>query len=372
VTSKRAVYLIVVGLVLAVIAALLWRNHMELGATVNAGQVELTAAEEFPDAKSNDLVRAVGRGDVGAIERSARDGANLNAVGAVRRVSPLMWGVLAGKLESASALLRLGANPNYVIKLPQGMSGWEEERPGKRDRRNSLVGDSAISLAVFRQDMAALRLLLDGGADPNDTGAFPPALFSASAELKKNEVNPILLLMLKHGGNVNLKDRQGEPFLKYLITTGKMRTAMYVIEKGADLHALDTKTTIPWSEDYYAMLKTGKAKEQPDDYYRYNYAAYQLFRITGRDGKRGDETSRQMRQMLVDRGVKMETWDPINVGRRRKEAGLWVLREEGVPDGVINTIIRMNKTYEATLTPEYQELIQLGRFLEKEYLNEKK
>jgi hypothetical protein len=371
VIGRHTISFALAGLLGVALVVMVWKWHSGPGETVNAGLVRLEAAEEFPDSNHIALVHAIGRGDVGAIEAATKAGANVNAIGAVRRASPLIWAVLANKPDSVVALLKLGANPNYAVPFPAGFSDWKQDSTGNTDRRFHLVSETAVTEAVRRNNVVILRLLLEGGADPNYVGSQLPPLFQAGAELQNSEINPMLELMLKHGGNVNLKDKQGNSLLQDLITTGKLRTAIYIVEKGADVRALDTKTKIPWSEHYYNMLNSGKVKEQPDDYYRYNYAAYQLFRITGRDGKRGDDASRKMRQMLVDRGIKMETWDPINVARRRTEAGLRVLREEGVPDDVIKTIIRMNKTYEATLTPEYQELVQLGRFLEKEYLNEK-
>jgi ankyrin repeat protein len=356
-------------LILSLVSAASWGADIQLGANVNTGLVKLDAKDEFPDAKNNRLVRAAGRGDTDDIEAAVREGADVNAISAIRRVSPLMWAVMADKSDSIRTLMRLGANPSYVVS---NLSTPE------RDPRQSLNQESALTTAIFNRKTAALKLLLEGGANPNQVGtvSHTTPLFMASNEALKGEIGEMFMLMLKHGADVNLQISPGDNLLKDLITTGKFATAVFIIEKGADVHSLNKKEKYPWCDDFYALLKSGQLQEQPGDFYEEHYGAYQLFRITGADGKGGDAISKKLRQLFIDRGVKLMTWDSINVaqrGNKYDEDKIAILKEENVPEEIVQGIIRLNKRSEAKLSESYlkngrNDWPRFAEWLEKEWL----
>lgn len=354
----------IIALVLTLVAAIGgWRWYMEQGAHVNAGLIKLDASQEFPEPNENALVRAIGRGDVGTIESLVRQGVNVNAVSAYRRVSPLIWAVLARNQDSARTLLALGADPNFRVPTAPGM----EPRPRPDEETNDMVGESPISEAIRRNDYAILKLLLERGGNPNIEGQGPPAVFEMS-QLPEKRVNPMLQLMIDHGLDVNIGGAR-DSLLKYMITTGQFETAIHLIERGANVNLLDEKVSVPCS-------RYPRKTELDDDELVVNYGAWQLQRITGPDGTRGDEVSHRLRKMFEERGVKMPFWDPDSI-RRLEVPSLKELREKGTPDEVIKKIIRINKAAEIEeFGPDLESAIAkrytYGHTLERQYAEERK
>ena len=351
-----------IALLLALVAAIGgWRWYMEQGAHVNAGLIKLDATKEFPGASENALVRAAGRGDVGEIEQLARSGANVNVVGAYRRVTPLIWAVLAREQSSVGKLLSLGADPNFRVPLLPGT------HPLDRKPENSLWGDSPMSLAIFNDDFAILKQLLEKRGNPNIEGQGPPAVFKMR-QLPDGQVNPMLRLMLDHGLNVNIKGALDSPLLGDMITTGQFETAIFLLERGADVHLLNRKVSVP-------CVRYPRKTELDDDELVVNYGAQQIQRITGTDGGGGDDVSRKLRKMFVERGVEMPFWDPDSI-RKLEVPPLNELRARGTPDEVIRKIIRLNKAseLESVYPPEFGKIEDhgYGHILERQYREEQK
>lgn len=355
----------IIALLIAAVAAIGgWRWYMEAGAHVNAGLIKLEAAKEFPNPSENALVRAAARGDVGTIQSLARQGVNVNAVSAYRRITPLIWAVLARNQDSVRTLLALGADPNFRVPTAPGM----EPMPRSDEETNDMVNESPISEAIRRNDFAILKLLLEHGGNPNIEGQGPPAVFEMS-QLPDKRVNPMLQLMIDHGLDVNIKRSATTPLLGEMITTGQFETAIALLERGADVRLLDRKVSVPCS-------RYPKKTQLDDDELVVNYGAVQLQRITGPDGSRGDEVSRKLRKMLEARGVKMPFWDPDSI-RSLEVPSLKELREKGTPDEVIKKIIRINKAAEveefgADLDRAIKNQYTYGHALEREYTEEHK
>lgn len=354
-----------IALLLALVAAIGgWRWYMELGAHVNAGLIELDATKEFPGTRENALARAAGRGDVGTIESLVRQGVNVDAVSAYRRITPLIWAVLARDQDSVRALLALGANPNFRAPTAPGM----EPRPRSDEETNDMVGESPISEAIRRDDFAILKQLLEKGGNPNIEGQGPPAVFEMR-QLPDGRVNPMLQLMLDHGLDIDIKGAGDDTLLNYTITRGQFETSIYLIERGADVQMLVEKESVPCTR-YPRKTAPG-----PDDYLYVNYGAAQLQRITGPDGSGGDDVSRKLRKMFVERGVKVPFWDPDSI-RKFEVPSLKELRDKGTPDEVIRKIIRINKAseLESVYPPEFGRIEDhgYGHILERQYREEQK
>lgn len=353
-----------IALLLALVAAIGgWRWYMEQGAHVNAGLIKLDATKEFPGASENALVRAAGRGDVGTIQSLVRQGVNVDAVSAYRRITPLIWAVLARNQDSVRALLALGANPNFRVPTAPGM----EPRPRSDEETNDMVGESPISEAIRRDDFAILKQLLEKGGNPNIEGQGPPAVFEMR-QLPDGRVNPTLQLMLDHGLNVNIKGALDSPLLGDMITTGQFETAIFLLERGADVHLLNRKVSVP-------CVRYPRKTELDDDELVVNYGAQQIQRITGTDGGGGDQVSRKLRKMFEERGVKMPFWDPDSI-RKLEVPSLKELRARGTPDEVIRKIIRLNKAseLESVYPPEFGKIEDhgYGHILERQYREEQK
>lgn len=231
-----------------------------------------------------------------------------------------------------------------------------------------MVGESPISEAIRRNDYAILKLLLEHGGNPNIEGQGPPAVFYVS-QLPDKRVNPMLQLMIDHGLDVNIKRDPTTPLLGEMITTGQFETAIFLLERGADVRLLDRKESVPCS-------RYPRKTELDDDELIVNYGAAQLQRITGPDGSRGDEVSRKLRKMFIERGVKIPFWDPDSI-RKLEVPSLEELREKGTPEDVIKKIIRINKAAEieefgADLDRAIKNQYTYGHALEGEYAEAQK
>lgn len=157
--------------------------------------------------------------------------------------------------------------------------------------------------------------------------------------------------------------------LSSAITRGQFETAIFLIERGADLHLLNRTATVPLTR-----YPTKTPIDPAHDKLTVNYGAAQIQRITGADGSRGDEVSRALRRLLIEHGVQIPFWDPDSI-RHLDPMPLKELRRRGVPEDVILKIIRINKAAEieefgANLDSYRARGFGYGHNLEQEYLAE--
>src|SRR5713226_8310253 len=143
----------------------------------------LTARQAFPDEKVGALVEAATRGDLKQVDALLQGGANVNAAGA-QGVSPLIWVLAARNKKGAEHLLKAGADPNQ-----------------KTMEKN----ESAMSLAA-------------GGNDPQ-----------------------ILEMLLKHGGNPNLRGPNDDPLLHIAILGQRWENMRLLLKHGADINGYSTR-----------------------------------------------------------------------------------------------------------------------------------
>lgn len=103
-----------------------------------------TVQDVFKEPRIAALARAACVGDEAAVARAIKDGTDANGKG-FDDVTPLYWAVSCQNLRGIEALLRSGANPNYMF--------------GRRF--------SAVYAAATMKESAVLKLLLKYGGDPN-------------------------------------------------------------------------------------------------------------------------------------------------------------------------------------------------------------
>jgi ankyrin repeat protein len=69
------------------------------------------------------LVDAAGEGDVKAMKKALREGANVNVI-AARGWTPLHWTAVHGYKECSSELLKAGADPNIATRNDKTPLDW--------------------------------------------------------------------------------------------------------------------------------------------------------------------------------------------------------------------------------------------------------
>lgn len=164
------------------------------------------AAEGFTDPKALALAEAAARGDVRALERLVKDGADVNYAGRLG-ITPAWWAIRNRNKKGFEWLLAHGANPNPVVQsiaIMEMAAGYEDSEfleIALRYKPNlNLVsratGNSALDSAVAYSRKHNLELLVKAGADLNQTSGVSPVV--TAARLSRYDY---ALLMLQAGAD---------------------------------------------------------------------------------------------------------------------------------------------------------------------------
>src|SRR5437016_2265620 len=148
----------------------------------------LLAAGACAQRPETPLTQAAARNDAAALRQLLDEGHTADEGG--DSWTALIWASRSGSIEAIDLLLDSGADVN----LP-GSTGdnWDATPP--------------LQHAILQRQRAAVRLLLDRGADPN-RGAGPGSL--APLLLAAGDTDPaILKLLLAHGADPTVEDENG-------------------------------------------------------------------------------------------------------------------------------------------------------------------
>jgi hypothetical protein len=108
------------------------------------------------------------------------------------------------------------------------------------------VNMASLLQAVWKEDLGAVRDLLEKGADPNAQTAYGTRLLHIAA--KKSETEMTQLLVAK-GADVNGRDRNGMTALMAAASAGQAQNEQVLLDAGADINAQDDKgyTALMWA-----------------------------------------------------------------------------------------------------------------------------
>ena len=160
----------------------------------------LLAAGACAQRPDTPLTRAALRNDVAALRQLLDDGHEADEGG--DSWTALIWASRSGSIEAINLLLDSGANVN----LP-GSTGdnWDA---------------TPLQHAILQRQPAAVRLLLDRGADPN-RGAGPGSV--APLFLAAGDTDPAMLkLLLAHGADPTVEDETGATPLARAVSAGTL------------------------------------------------------------------------------------------------------------------------------------------------------
>ena len=122
--------------------------------------------------------------------------------------TPLLFAAQQGNIEAAQLLLSTGANVNE--SAPEGIGGNTNART--RFVRETDAHALLVAIDSGHDDMALF--LLDGGADPNHSGAGRTPLHSAVQQ----RMPEVVLALLQQGANPNVRLERALPFVSRRIT----------------------------------------------------------------------------------------------------------------------------------------------------------
>jgi uncharacterized protein len=163
-----------------------------------------------------ELAQAVEKEDTLEIERIIREGDNVDVQDPKYKKTLLIWSVSENKFESATKLLKLGADPN----LP-----------------DSLEGISAIIAAANKYETSDyLRLVMRFGGDPNNESkvSHPVENRTPLIAAAKNRLESVKIL-LEGGANLNYGIESGESALINAVIMNQVEVVHYLlIEKEAE------------------------------------------------------------------------------------------------------------------------------------------
>jgi len=174
------------------------------------GDAMALEAKEFFAGDYLQFAQAIDREDTASMREISKR-IDLNAKVGEKQMTVFVYAVVNKKTKSMQELVSLGANPALVV---------------------SGVG-APLSLAASAEDPKLIEVLLDAGCDPNTKIDDEPLLFDAQLQDRKEIVN----ILLQHGANINATDSLGNSALKYAIGTMHYDMAIFLIEKGADVHS---------------------------------------------------------------------------------------------------------------------------------------
>jgi len=218
-------------------------------------------------------------------------GADVNRVSGADSMSALMMAIVNGRLDIAKLLLDKGANPNLLAKNGSGPlwatvdARWPERTwyppasiteehtthlellqalldkgadPNPRIVRKpwyrtfhgdwaNPVGATPFWLAAKANDVAALRILLTGGANPSIPSAagVTPLQVAAGYGIEPQVTNfapnarlaAVRFLVEEAGADVNARDSQGYTPLHGAALTANHDVLLYLVAMGADIKA---------------------------------------------------------------------------------------------------------------------------------------
>jgi ankyrin repeat protein len=165
----------------------------------------------FSEPRLATLARAACDGDDATVARAIKDGADPNGKG-FDDVTPLYWAVNCQNLHGVEALLRAGANPNYMF--------------GGRF--------SAVYAASTMEESAMLKLLLKYGGDPNtkDNKSNKTALEEALSLGIHGADWDNYYALLNLGADINRADAMGDTIAKAAAALGRFDKVAELLERG--------------------------------------------------------------------------------------------------------------------------------------------
>jgi ankyrin repeat protein len=194
------------------------------------------------------LIQAAAAGNAAAVEELLQQGADINAQGRFGN-TPLMMAVQSDKVDMVKLLLKKGADPDGLggAALLTAIDGDNLEivklllEGGANTDVAENDGTTPLTKAVQRNHTAMVKLLLEKGANPNTWS--PPLYFAAG----QGDVE-VVRLLLDHGADINETNANQTTALHQATLNGRAAVVKLLIERGAKIEAKDQFGATPLHE----------------------------------------------------------------------------------------------------------------------------
>lgn len=182
------------------------------------------------------LMAAARSGSAAAVALLASRGADLNAREHIRGQTALMWAADQRHPDVVRALIQAGADVQIRSRVWRQLENTAGNTNPTGDFEMEHGGSTALFFAVRRGDVESARILLDAGANVNDTNAAGASALVVAAHSDQGDVGELLLA---RGADPDAAGA-GYTALHAATLRGNTRLAQALLEKGADPNALVT------------------------------------------------------------------------------------------------------------------------------------
>jgi uncharacterized protein len=149
---------------------------------------------------------------------SSQDGASQPA---------LIQAVQGGDVAAATRLLKAGTNPNVRQILTTKPSATDGVKGGVRTE-----GETALGVAVNRQSLPLVKLLLDFKADPNAKSPYGWTPLMSACQSNRFD---IVKLLLSRGAKPNLRNVYGDTAIIFAANMNAVKVVELLLDAGADI-----------------------------------------------------------------------------------------------------------------------------------------
>lgn len=241
-----------IGTALLVIGSFLWVNGSN--ETTLSALLRMSEAQSEPVDVNAALVLAAQGGATDTVRALLDRGTDVDAKDRLGDSSALVRAIAAEQTETALLLLDRGARANGTNR---------ESVPG--------TGDTALALAIIRQNAAIVRALLDKGADVDTAGGqnrMTPLMYAVEKESVE-----IVTELLRRKPDLEIRDKIGKTAL--IVAAGAALPVNHIpalLENGPDLEAVDNRgrTALMWAASrgssgrVQALAEAGAALDRAD------------------------------------------------------------------------------------------------------------